>query len=101
MADLKAEGDALPQPPPARNPLADLMVLARLRRMLLELGIELALDRHDGTAGALELWMHQPRPELEGQTPLVAMQDEVGAEKVRACLRSLADGTQNPDLPKT
>lgn len=91
MAHPQAEGDALPQPPPAKNSLADLMVLARLRRMLLELGIELALDRHEGTAGALEIWMHQTRPELDGQTPLMAMQDEIGAGKVRACLATLAN----------
>jgi hypothetical protein len=96
MAHPEAEGDALPQPQPAKNPLADLMVLARLRRMLLELGIELALDRHDGTAGALELWMHQPRPELDGQTPLVAMQDAAGETRVRACLSSLSSEVQWP-----
>jgi hypothetical protein len=96
MAQTEAEGDALPQPSPARNQLADLMVLARLRRMLLELGIELALDRHDGTAGALELWIHQPRPELDGQTPLVAMQDEAGEIRVRACLSGLANEARRP-----
>ena len=96
MAHLQAEGDALPQPSPGKNPLADLLVLARLRRMLLEQGIELALDRRDGTAGALELWMHQPRPELDGQTPLVAMQDEAGETIVRACLSSLASEAQRP-----
>jgi hypothetical protein len=101
MAHLEAEGDALPRPSPARNSLADLMVLARLRRMLLELGVELALDRHDGTAGALELWMHQPRPELDGQTPLLAMQDEIGAEKVRACLGSLANSTHATEPPQS
>ena len=96
MTHLQAEGDALPQPSPAKNQLADLMVLARLRRMLLELGVELALDRHDGTAGALELWMHQPRPELDGQTPLVAMQDDTGESRVRACLSGLASEAQRP-----
>jgi hypothetical protein len=91
MAYPQVEGAALPQPLPDKNSLDDLMVLARLRRMLLELGIELALHRHDGTSGALEIWMRQPRPELDGQTPLMSMQDEIGVGKVRACLASLAN----------
>jgi hypothetical protein len=72
-------------------PVSDLLALATLRRMLLELGCEIRLDEPGLPAGPLELWMHEPRPQLEGMSPLQAMQKPDGAERVRQCLIDLID----------
>lgn len=69
----------------------DLMALTVVRRLLLELGYELQPEHVDSSVGPLWLWLHEPRPELAGATPLAALQVEDGEAKVRLCLRSLVD----------
>jgi hypothetical protein len=64
----------------------DLLALATMRRILLELGHESpsALIEHP-----LELWMRVPRSELDGQSALMALGSIGGEERVRACLEKL------------
>ena len=80
-------------------PVSDLLALAMLRRMLLELGCEISLDEHGLAAGPLELWMHEPRPQLEGMSPLQAMQTPEGVERVRQCLIDLIDLVPEKRIP--
>ena len=50
--------------------VSDLLALATIRRILLELGHALQPEAPGTLVGPLELWMHQPRPELDGLSPL-------------------------------
>ena len=70
-------------------PVSDLLALATIRRMLLELGCEVRPEEPGLLVGPLELWMHESRPQLEGLTPLQAMQRPDGADRVRQCLIEL------------
>ena len=73
-------------------PVSDLLALAIIRRMLLELGCEVRPEEPGLLVGPLELWMHEPRPQLEGLTPLQAMQMPDGVDRVRLCLIELIGG---------
>jgi hypothetical protein len=46
----------------APSSIADLMAIATIRRLLLELGHPLQPERHGTLVGPVELWMHEPRP---------------------------------------
>ena len=72
-------------------PVSDLLALAIIRRVLLELGCEVQPEEPGQLIGPLELWMHEPRPQLEGLTPLQAMQTPGGADRVRLCLVDLIE----------
>ena len=73
-------------------PVSDLMALAMIRRMLLELGCEVRPEEPGLLVGPLELWMHEPRAQLDGLSPLQAMQKPDGADRVRLCLIELIGG---------
>ena len=47
-----------------------MLALATIRRTLLELGHALQPEAPGTLVGPLELWTHQPRPELDGLSPL-------------------------------
>ncbi len=53
--------------------VSDLLALATIRRILLELGHALQPEAPGTLVGPLELWMHQPRPELDDQSTLQAL----------------------------
>lgn len=78
--------------------VSDLLALATIRRILLELGHTLAPEAPGTLVGPLDLWMHQPRPELDGQSPLQALAAADGEARVRGCLLAL---TTNPVRPPT
>ena len=78
------------------NGVSDLLALATIRRMLLELGHALQPEAPGTLVGPLELWMHQPRAELDGQTPLQALAGVDGEAQVRACLLDLASRPAHP-----
>lgn len=64
----------------------DLLALATMRRILLELGHESppALIEQP-----LELWMRMPRSELDGHSALMALGSMGGEQRVRAFLEQL------------
>lgn len=55
------------------NGISDLLALATIRRILLELGHALQPEAPGTLVGPLKLWMHEPRPQLDGQSPLQAI----------------------------
>lgn len=69
--------------------MSDLLALATIRRMLLEMGVTLGPEEPGTLVGPLELWMHESRPELGGLSPLHALSTDDGPSKVRACLAQL------------
>ena len=64
----------------------DLLALATIRRILLEIGHE---SRPALLVEPLELWMRTPRPELDGASALKAISSPGGEARVRACLELL------------
>lgn len=72
--------------------MSDLLALATIRRILLELGVALGPEEAGTLVGPLELWMHQRRPQWEGRSPLQVMADADGEVRVRACLVELTSG---------
>lgn len=70
--------------------VSDLLALATIRRLLLELGFGLQPESAGTLVGPLELWMHTPRPQLDGQSPLQALAGVDGEVRVRGCLLDLA-----------
>ena len=69
--------------------VVDLLALATVRRLLLELGHELQPETPGTLVGPLELWLHEPRPQLDGRSPMQALQEQDGEKQVRECLREL------------
>ncbi|MFK4705724.1 hypothetical protein ABIC83_002563 [Roseateles asaccharophilus] len=65
---------------------AALIVIAKVRRILLELGeevdIETIADSHYGM-GPIERWIHQPLQDLGNETPIQILQKEGGEEQLR------------------
>lgn len=70
----------------------DLLALATIRRILLELGHE---SRPALLAEPLELWMRTPRPELDVASVLKALSRPGGEAQVRACLELLLGNPAN------
>ena len=73
--------------------VGDLMALALVRRLLLEMGFETQPDGlgTEGMAvGALEVWIHTRHPGLEGKTPLQALQEPQSEQQVRLLLADMA-----------
>lgn len=69
--------------------ISDLLALAVIRRILLELGHPLQPEIQGTLVGPLEIWMHQSLPELDGQSPLRALTATDGEARVRRCLLAL------------
>ena len=76
--------------------VSDLLALATIRRILLELGYVVQPDPHGTLVGPLELWMHEPRPQLNGQSPLQALAGADGEARVRGCLLDLTTRPVRP-----
>jgi hypothetical protein len=73
--------------------ISDLIAIAFVRRTLMELGFQLNPDAmgRQADVGALELWVHEPRPELGGATPLAVLKTESGEDRIREVLRGLSE----------
>lgn len=69
--------------------MRDLMALATVRRLLLELGFVLLPEGHDQRIGPLELWIREPRAELDGRTPLEVLAVPGGEGVLKKCLAEL------------
>jgi hypothetical protein len=83
----------------APSSIADLMAIATIRRLLLELGHPLQPERPGTLIGPVELWMHEPRPQLDGQSPLHALAGSAGEHRVRECLIEMIALTSPPSEP--
>ena len=69
----------------------DLLWIARVRCILMDLGMEIDADAIAADTfgmGPLERWMHEPNEALSGQTPLAALADDGGEDRIRALLAS-------------
>ena len=69
--------------------MKDLLALATIRRLLVELGAPLGPEVDGTLVGPVERWMHEPREDLGGSTPLRALSAPEGVNQVRQCLRSM------------
>lgn len=66
--------------------MRDLMAIATVRRLLRELGHELHPEDPHGIFGPLNLWVAEPRDDLNGLSPLIALVLPDGEERVRQVL---------------
>lgn len=85
-------------PPAERSSIQDLLALATIRRLLLELGAPLGPEVDGTLVGPLERWMHEPREDLGGDTPLSALSAPEGVDQVRQCLRRMISHAQHEQL---
>lgn len=67
------------------------MALATIRRLLLELGRPAGPESSDHTIGPIELWMRQPRTDLDGLTPLAVLSLSDGVDRVRHSLTAMIE----------
>jgi hypothetical protein len=68
--------------------MKDLMALALVRRMLLELGYTVQPDAAVDHIGALEVWLHEPVDELGGLSPMGVLKELDGSARLRDHLRA-------------
>jgi hypothetical protein len=61
----------------------DLMALALVRKMLLELGFAMRPDASVNHIGALEVWLHEPVEQLGGMSPMQLLSRQDGPEQLR------------------
>lgn len=59
--------------------MKDLVAIVTVRRLLLEMGYVLQPEEIDAHVGPLSLWVAEPRPDLDGLTPMAAL-SEAGAK---------------------
>jgi len=72
----------------------DRLALAIVRRLLLELGAPLGPEVDGALVGPLECWMHEPREDLGGSTPLRALASSEGVDQVRKTLRMISPASE-------
>lgn len=65
----------------------DLLALALVRKMLLELGYSMKPDASVDHVGALEVWLHEPIDELDGRSPLHVLGELGGEDRLRTHLK--------------
>lgn len=70
-------------------PLGHLLAIARLRRIVLDAGVELPDDSTTGL-GFLEQWLVQPNPHLSNQTPLSCLEAVDGEDRIRRALKAVS-----------
>jgi hypothetical protein len=76
--------------------MKDLLALATIRRLLLELGAPLGPEVDGTLVGPLERWMHEPREDLGGAAPLHVLSAPEGVNQVRQCLRRMISLSEQP-----
>lgn len=79
----------------------DLMALALVRKMLLELGYSMKPDASVEQIGALEVWLHEPDEGLAGLSPLRTLAEQDGQTKLRAHLLKMLQEQQPPEQSST
>jgi hypothetical protein len=62
--------------------LRDLIAIARLRRLVLELGQALAPEQLEAKLGPLNLWITAPAEELDGRSPMADFDEPGGEERM-------------------
>lgn len=72
------------------------MAIATVRRLLLELGHQLLPEGSDGLVGPVTLWVAEPRPELDGRSPLQVLGLREGEERVRQVLVAMLSAGGDP-----
>lgn len=72
----------------------DLMALALVRKMLLELGYSMKPDAAVDQIGALEVWLHEPIDALDGLSPLRILAEQDGQAMLRAHLHQMLEQQQ-------
>ena len=75
----------------------DLMAIATVRRLLVELEYQLLPEAAEGRIGPLSLWIVQPRPELQGRSPLQVLGMPEGEQRLRQVLVAMLN--HGPDRP--
>lgn len=76
--------------------MKDLVAIVTVRRLLLELGYALAPEDIHGRIGPLSLWISEPRPDLEGHSPMSALAQPGGEALLRQCLARLVADRHGP-----
>ena len=74
----------------------DLVAIVTVRRLLLELGYALAPEDINGRIGPLSLWISEPRPDLNGHSPMSALAQPGGEDLLRQCLARLVADRHGP-----
>lgn len=69
----------------------DLMAVATIRRLLIQLGYTMSPEDPKGLVGPLTLWISQPREDLAGQTPLAALTQPQGEARVSEVLQRMLE----------
>jgi hypothetical protein len=94
--------------PDENTPIKELLAIAAVRRLLLELGYVPQPEEPSGLVGPITLWVAQPRADLDGLSPAQALDLPDGAERVRQCLAKMlsaepamtgASSRPNPSSP--
>jgi hypothetical protein len=67
--------------------MTDLMALAVVRRMLLELGHP---ELSQNALAPLDAWMHTPHPYLAGLSPIQVIRETNGEGRIRRLLAEIA-----------
>jgi hypothetical protein len=62
--------------------LRDRIVIARLRKLVLELGQALAPEQLEAKLGPLKLWITAPTEELDGRSPMADFDEPGGEERL-------------------
>jgi len=75
---------------------SDLLAIATVRRLLLELGYAVQPEEGRARVGPISVWVAMPRAELDGRSPLQALASPGGEERVRACLRDMLAARREP-----
>jgi hypothetical protein len=81
---------------PDPSNISDLLAVATVRRMLLEMGLVLQPETSGGLIGPLGLWVMQPRVDLGGLTPLEVLKTPNGEADLKACLSVMAASIERP-----
>ena len=69
----------------------DLMAVATIRRLLVQLGYTMSPEEPNGLIGPLTLWIALPREDLSGQTPHAALAEPEGEARVSEVLRRMLE----------
>ena len=79
--------------------MKDLVAIVTVRRLLLELGYVLGPEDLHSRVGPLSLWIAEPRPDLDGKSPMAALAEPDGEVRLRQCLARLVTGDRFDGAP--
>lgn len=69
--------------------MKDLIAIATVRRLLLEMGCLALPDEPEPRLGPLSHWVARPQPGLEGLTPQQVLGQPDGESRLRSCLSAI------------